>query len=609
MGKGIIVSGRTGVICVMLWAAVLPLRPLCAAEDNAGSGMCVELYENVVPEDGIVTEGYCGPTGREKSVRWRIEGDTLRLWSDGELKEKDNVAYYEKEYAAVVHMQDCCRRMGVHNLVVEEGTTSIGGHILSFLGEIRSVKLPKSLRRIDNAAFWACGFEEIILPDSLEEIGRNAFAWCEYVKHITIPESVVKIGKGAFAGMCALESADVRVPWIEWRRYGKAMMLIDKRRDELLLCTGVEYVKIPREVKSIGEYAFAGNKELKRVKFHNGLECVGEGAFSNCTGLEDVTVAGVEELGGVFYECDNLRKVKLNRGLKKLEGTFYACQSLQEVNFLPEGLMEIGESTFSNCWNVKRVTVPDSVRIIGDKAFAYCKALEDVKFGKHLDTIGEEAFAECSSLRRIDLPENIKVVDDRAFYKCTNMQEVRSEAEHIDFISVVFGQCERLKRVILPNSGVSGLSFLGCDSIEVIDIGGELDDDGVGTYDGVYYMQNIRRIPKVACVYLLSGGKRGVWRMPENWWVEMSYYELLKAVRQFDSIVCPGEHMPILYDYNPYYGDHERFKEALHDGRADGKSCVLVVRKEMREKLLQKRKEDEADIWSMFDEIVELKDE
>ena len=128
------------------------------------------------------------------------------------------------------------------------------------------------------------------------------------MKHITIPESVVKIGKGAFAGMCALESADVRVPWIEWRRYGKAKMLIDKRRDELLLCTGVEYVKIPREVKSIGEYAFAGNKELKRVKFHNGLECVGEGAFSNCTGLEEVTVAGVEELGDVFYGCDNLRK-------------------------------------------------------------------------------------------------------------------------------------------------------------------------------------------------------------------------------------------------------------------------------------------------------------
>ena len=83
MGKGIIVSGRTGVICVMLWAAVLPMKPLCAAEDNAGSGICVELYEDVVPDDGIVTEGYCGPTGREKSVRWRIEGDTLRYGAMG----------------------------------------------------------------------------------------------------------------------------------------------------------------------------------------------------------------------------------------------------------------------------------------------------------------------------------------------------------------------------------------------------------------------------------------------------------------------------------------------------------------------------------------------
>ena len=160
---------RAAIAAVMLSAAVLPLKPLCAAEDNAGSGICVELYEDVVPDDGIVTEGYCGPTGREKSVRWRIEGDTLRLWSDGELKEKDNVAYYEKEYAAVVHMKDCCRRMGVHNLVVEERTTSIGGYILNFFEEISSVKLPKSLRRIDNGAFWACDLKRLYYRTALRK--------------------------------------------------------------------------------------------------------------------------------------------------------------------------------------------------------------------------------------------------------------------------------------------------------------------------------------------------------------------------------------------------------------------------------------------------------
>ena len=75
---------------------------------------------------------------------------------------------------------------------------------------------------------------------------------------------------------------------------------------------------IPSTVKSIGRGAFSNCKNLKSVTLHEGLEYIGNEAFSN-TIIESIliprTVENIE--GNAFMNCKNLSSVVLNEGLKK----------------------------------------------------------------------------------------------------------------------------------------------------------------------------------------------------------------------------------------------------------------------------------------------------
>lgn len=62
---------------------------------------------------------------------------------------------------------------------------------------------------------------------------------------------------------------------------------------------------------------------------------------------------------------------------------------------LPEGLLEIGNSAFRECQNLKSVVIPASVISIEREAFIFCFSLERLTFkGKKHPTIGNYAFGK-----------------------------------------------------------------------------------------------------------------------------------------------------------------------------------------------------------------------
>jgi hypothetical protein len=68
---------------------------------------------------------------------------------------------------------------------------------------LKSVKIPKSVKQIDEEAFTGyTGLEEIIFEEGsqLETIGEEAFSNCESLKKIAIPKSVKRIDEYAFTG-------------------------------------------------------------------------------------------------------------------------------------------------------------------------------------------------------------------------------------------------------------------------------------------------------------------------------------------------------------------------------------------------------------------------
>lgn len=76
----------------------------------------------------------------------------------------------------------------------------------------------------------------------------------------------------------------------------------------------------------------------------------------------------------------------------------------------------IGIQAFSNCINLKSITIPDSITIIGNYSFEKCYNLTSIIIPDSVTTIGWGAFSNSNKLASIDLPANVDTIGRDAFY-------------------------------------------------------------------------------------------------------------------------------------------------------------------------------------------------
>lgn len=77
---------------------------------------------------------------------------------------------------------------------------------------------------------------------------------------------------------------------------------------------------------------------------------------------------------------------------------------------VPEGVTEIGDYAFLGCHNLKRVSLPSTLKRIGVGAFCNCEHLDDsdLKLPNGLLEIGDYALKNCDWVRNIELPNSVK---------------------------------------------------------------------------------------------------------------------------------------------------------------------------------------------------------
>ena len=66
------------------------------------------------------------------------------------------------------------------------------------------------------------------------------------------------------------------------------------------------------------------------------------------------------------------------------------------------GICEIGNGAFQYCRNLKKVTLPEGLRKIGANAFAWCKNLKRIVIPVSVTEIGESAFEGLIALNKSD---------------------------------------------------------------------------------------------------------------------------------------------------------------------------------------------------------------
>jgi hypothetical protein len=156
---------------------------------------------------------------------------------------------------------------------------------------------------------------------------------------------------------------------------------------------------------SIGLAAFAGCNNLKTIALPAGE--VGAYAFSDCTGITEVTLADnttVDE--GAFARCTSLKTINGAESLTAIsDNTFMGCSSLASFAF-GKNLQTIGNCAFSHTSiSALDFTNATALSSLGAQAFANNTALQSVIFNdEKAVTLGEGAFFGCTSISKFALP-------------------------------------------------------------------------------------------------------------------------------------------------------------------------------------------------------------
>ncbi len=191
--------------------------------------------------------------------------------------------------------------------------------------------------------------ENIILPNSTEEISQRAFLYCRQLLSATLPSSLLKINDQAFG----------------W-------------------CNSLSVITLPESLKYIGYQTFA-TTNLSTIYIPESVEYIGTVVFFQCSSLREINVSTLNEkyssVEGVLFDKGITELIEYPRakpgteytiptGVLKISVRSFDGSGLSKIN-VPEGTLEIGFEAFANVRNLKEINIPSSVTKIQGGAFAY----------------------------------------------------------------------------------------------------------------------------------------------------------------------------------------------------------------------------------------------
>lgn len=294
-----------------------------------------------------------------------------------------------------------------------------GTDTVSSANGMKSLKLPKNLKRIEEDAFRLNNFKNIDFPETLEFIGGSAFNGNRLEK-VILPDSVTDVEGGAFS---LNQITELRIsPNMTKIKDGTFARNIKLQK-----------LEIPEGIKVIEGSAFQG-APLKELSISKTVEEIKDRAFSGHQ-LEELTIPGnVKKIGNQAFahniKWKRLKKLTLEEGIEEIGDTAFRFSLLKETN-LPKSLKKLSDTAFRNAETTDKKPVVvklytenyNHVRFNNEKSLKNQKVIfkGEVKPG----TIEEIPAVKAEDIKKeivkqgekIDVSDNIKNLPEKATVK------------------------------------------------------------------------------------------------------------------------------------------------------------------------------------------------
>lgn len=140
--------------------------------------------------------------------------------------------------------------------------------------------------------------------------------------------------------------------------------------------------------------------------------------------------------------------------VKKIgEKAFADSRELESIE-IPDSVVQIGKEAFQSCTFLEKVVLSNSITEITEALFSWCQSLKEIIIPNSVTKIGAEAFENCDSLTNLIIPSSVKCIENLAFSECTSLTQVifLGTVENID--EDIFERCSSLSQILIPSGTI-----------------------------------------------------------------------------------------------------------------------------------------------------------
>lgn len=434
------------------------------------------------------------------------------------------VAHHEPNSISSTHYNALVQIDGI-NYIAEAGYTGTAPRSYTLSKCVPYTELSDGTVCLNSYTGWDA--ESFEIPSEYEgktvtKIGDEAFAYCENLKQVTIPDTITEIGENAFAD------------------------------------SGLTSVEIPASVKTIGKQAFSNCDSLERVVMRSDAEC-GYSVFYSCGSLEEfVFPDNMQTLNlGFFADCYAYRNIILPDSLTFIDSQAFRSYYTNTRNmYVPPSVTEIHEDAFYDTTNgltiygksgsyaetfasghdipfqavsssdemsritledlaptsgscgdevnwyldtdtgiltisgtgamsdfeshsdqpwagirsqIKKAVIEPGVTRLGDYAFMYCSSMTEIEFSEGLISMGEDVFWD-TAIKEMELPKSLEYIGFDT-YGCASITHLEIPAT-VNLYGYTFMSCDDMFHVTLGEGfkSIPYCMFIDCPNLSWVEM-------------------------------------------------------------------------------------------------------------------------------------------